>query len=134
METISSLLEQLRPRFRQLAEEAGLGQSEVAVLAKPLTPEEAIGTPGRRDFPIIIGKERILEAVVEEARGHALTDSPREFHGKYRDMAFEYRRPAGKPDRLGRHGRAEPLPGSLLRRLLPPDGRRHRGAGTGTDW
>jgi len=50
----------------------------VTVLAKPLTPEEAIGTPGRRDFPIIVGKERVVEATVLGTRGQAFTDSPLE--------------------------------------------------------
>ncbi len=53
----------------------------VQVLAKPLTPEEAIGTPGRRDFPILIGKERVLEATVDNVRGQAFTDSASEFVG-----------------------------------------------------
>jgi len=44
--------------------------------------EEAIGEPGRRDFPIIEGKERVIEAQILEAKGHAFTDSPGEFVGK----------------------------------------------------
>ena len=56
------------------------------MLAKPLTAEEAIGTPGRRDFPIIVGKERILEATVRESRGHAFTDSAREFTGTLKEV------------------------------------------------
>jgi uncharacterized protein (DUF4213/DUF364 family) len=75
------ILEQTRARFRQIAEEKDLLSAPVSVLARPLTPEEAIGTPGRRDFPIILGKERILEATFLEARGHAFTDSAREFLG-----------------------------------------------------
>ena len=76
-----STLEQTRVEFRKMVEEANLLGTDVSVLAKPLTPEEAIGTPGRRDFPIIIGKERILEATFLESRGHAFTDSAREFTG-----------------------------------------------------
>jgi uncharacterized protein (DUF4213/DUF364 family) len=78
---MSTLLEQTRQRFRQMVEEAQLMEAEVSVLARPLTPEEAIGTPGRRDFPIIIGKERVLEATVLGARGQAFTDSAQEFLG-----------------------------------------------------
>ena len=76
-----STLEQTRTQFRKLIKEAGLFDTGVSVLAKPLTPEEAIGTPGRRDFPIIIGKERILEATILGSKGHAFTDSAREFTG-----------------------------------------------------
>lgn len=75
------ILERIRPKFRAIVEKARLMDSNVSVLAKPLTPEEAIGTPGRRDYPIVTGKERVLEASVHESRGHAFTDSPREFEG-----------------------------------------------------
>jgi uncharacterized protein (DUF4213/DUF364 family) len=80
------ILEKIRPEFRRIAESNGLLDADVLVLGTPLTPEEAIGTPGRRDFPIIIGKERILEATVEGARGQAYTDSAREFSGRLGDV------------------------------------------------
>lgn len=76
-----SILEQARLRLREIAGEEHFLDSTVSVLAKALTPEEAIGTPGRRDFPIIIGKERMLEAKFFEAKGHAFTDSPGEYIG-----------------------------------------------------
>jgi Fe2+ or Zn2+ uptake regulation protein/uncharacterized protein (DUF4213/DUF364 family) len=76
-----SILERTRSRFRELVEKGGFLETDVSVLAKPLTPEEAIGTPGRRDFPIIIGKERILEATFLGSKGQAFTDSAREFTG-----------------------------------------------------
>jgi len=80
------VLERIKPRFREIVTKARLLDSSVAVLAKPLTPEEAIGTPGRRDFPIIIGKERVLEASVRGSRGHAFTDSPHEFEGRLSEV------------------------------------------------
>jgi len=77
-----SILEQARSRLGEIAEKERLLDSSVSVLAKPLTPEEAIGTPGRRDFPIIIGKERMLEARFFDAKGHAFTDSAADYVGK----------------------------------------------------
>ncbi len=74
-------LERTLPLFRQLAEAADLLEADVSVLVKPLTPEEAIGRPGRRTFPILVGKERVIEARVGSGRGHAFTDSAREFLG-----------------------------------------------------
>jgi uncharacterized protein (DUF4213/DUF364 family) len=68
----------------QLAEivtKNSLLDAHVSVLVKTLTPEEAIGVPGRRDFPIILGKERVVEAEVLGAKAHAFTDSPGEFMG-----------------------------------------------------
>jgi len=82
----SSILTHIGPRFRELVEKEHLQSAEVSVLAKPLTPEEAIGTPGRRDYPIITGKERVIEASVLGAKGHAFTDSPHEFMGTLRDV------------------------------------------------
>jgi uncharacterized protein (DUF4213/DUF364 family) len=81
-----SSLEQTRPLFRELAAGAGLLKSEVRVLAKPLTPEEAIGVPGRRDFPIVQGVERVIEATVAGSRGQAFTDTARDFDGRLEDV------------------------------------------------
>ncbi len=81
-----SVLQWSRSRVRDLVAKARLGDKEVSVLGRPLTPEEAIGTPGRRDYPIVLGKERILEAQVCGFRGHAFTDSPREFLGFLDDI------------------------------------------------
>ena len=81
-----SILARACDMLRGIARESDLLTAEVSVLAKQLTPEEAIGTPGRRDFPIIVGKERVLEARVFDARGHAFTDSPRELVGVIDDV------------------------------------------------
>ena len=80
------VVERAKARFREIAEREGMLNVEISVLAKPLTPEEAIGTPGRRDYPIIIGKERVIEASVLGAKGHAFTDSPRDFFGTLGDV------------------------------------------------
>jgi len=85
-EPVVSVFEQTRNRFREIVEREQLLDVSVSVLAKTLTPEEAIGTPGRRDFPIIVGKERVVEASVLGAKGHAFTDSPREFMGTLKDV------------------------------------------------
>lgn len=80
------ILEQCRAMLRDLVERRGLDRVEIQVLAKALSPEEAIGSPGRRDFPIIEGKERMIEAVVEGSGGQAFTDSPSDFAGRIRDV------------------------------------------------
>lgn len=76
-----SILERTRPKFRTIIEENELMGAEVSVLAQPLTPAEAIGTPGRRDFPIVLGRERVIESRVIGSRGHAFTDTPQEYVG-----------------------------------------------------
>jgi uncharacterized protein (DUF4213/DUF364 family) len=82
----SGILDRTVAKFRQIVEENELLDVDVTVLVKPLTPEEAIGVPGRRDFPIIIGKERVIEAAFRGSKGHAYTDSPQEFVGVLKDV------------------------------------------------
>ncbi|MBN2563918.1 MAG: hypothetical protein JXQ75_23635 [Phycisphaerae bacterium] len=81
-----SILEGAKIKLRQVASQNGLLDTEVSVLVTPLSAEEAIGQPTRRDFPIIEGKERVIEAKLSGVRGHAFTDSPRDFGGTLRDV------------------------------------------------
>ena len=80
------MLERLRTWMRQESTQAGLRASRVTVSARGLSPEEAIGTPTRRDYPILTGKERMVEALVDGARGQAFTDAPRDFTGSLADI------------------------------------------------
>ncbi|MDP8205368.1 MAG: DUF364 domain-containing protein [Candidatus Electryonea clarkiae] len=81
-----STLEQTRPRFKEIVEKNFLMDTDVYVSTKQLSAEEAIGTPERKDFPIIIGKEHVIEANVLGAKGHAYTDSPRAYRGVLEDV------------------------------------------------
>ncbi len=82
-----SILEQARERFEQVVLQSSLPDAEIRVIVKTLTPEEAIGIPERRDFPIVLGKERVIEVEFAGARAHAFTDSPKEFIGRLADLA-----------------------------------------------
>ena len=79
-------LEAAKLKLAEIAAEHGLLDTPIAVLVSALTPEQAIGQPSRRDFPIVEGQEQVIEAVVNDARGHAFTDSPRDFSGTLRDV------------------------------------------------
>jgi hypothetical protein len=81
-----SLFEESRTRFNKIVRQNKLDDVELSVLVKTLTPEEAIGEPGRRDFPIVLGKERVIEAEILGCRAHAFTDSTGEFLGRLRDV------------------------------------------------
>ena len=81
-----NILEQFRDKMREIIAQHRLNDAAVTVLAKSLTPEEAIGTPKRRDFPILQGKERVIEATVLGARGQAFTDSASDFTSQLRDI------------------------------------------------
>lgn len=77
-----TVLELAREKFRGVLKETGLADDTVQVSVKGLVTEEAIGRPKRRDFPIITGKERVVEACFKGARAHVFTDSPREYSGR----------------------------------------------------
>ena len=79
------ILSESRDKFLEIVKKNQLFDVAVSVRVKTLTPEEAIGVPGRRDFPIILGKERVVEAEVLGAKAHAFTDSPGEFVGNLKE-------------------------------------------------
>ncbi len=51
------------------------------VSARDLSPEEAIGRPDRDDYPLLKGKEVMMEARYRGAAGQAYTDQPGRFTG-----------------------------------------------------
>lgn len=78
----TSPLEESKIIFEKIVRENSLSNADISIIVKTLSPEEAIGTPGRRDFPIVTGKERVVEAEFQGAKAHAFTDSPKEFVGR----------------------------------------------------
>lgn len=71
--TIDDVFAQLRGGLLSLTDELGLGAEEV-VVTTPLTADQAIGNPEDRDYPIITGRETMLQAVVRDTAGQAFTD------------------------------------------------------------
>ena len=47
----------LKKEFVRIIKENGIESEEILIQATPLSTEEAIGSPKRRDYPIIEGKE-----------------------------------------------------------------------------
>lgn len=72
----------------ELAQLAGHMMNEKVhiVSARPLTPEEAIGNPDRTDYPILNGKEVMVEAIFRDERAQAFTDMPSNFEGTLQDL------------------------------------------------
>lgn len=66
----------LQQTLRDLVETQGLEKQALTVSCRALTAEEAIGKPGREDFPIQKGREVLLEADCCGAAGQAFTDTP----------------------------------------------------------
>lgn len=78
--------EKLKNRFRQVVEENNLMEEAILVTGRPLTTEEAIGSPQRHDFPIVKGKEKLMQADFKGAKGQAFSDMPDSFSGTLREV------------------------------------------------
>ncbi len=75
----------LKDEFREVA--GSIMDEHIAIVsAKTLKAKEAIGTPERDDFPLLKGKEVMIEAVFRNVKGHAFTDMPGQFEGTLRDI------------------------------------------------
>ena len=83
---MTDILDAARSLIIEHCRRSGVLDSQVEIQARVLSTEEAIGEPGRRDYPIIVGRERMLEASVLGVRGQAFTDSPREFSGTVEEV------------------------------------------------
>ncbi len=65
------------------------GESEslaVAVSSRSLTKEEAIGNPDRKDFPLLQGKEVLVQAEIDGWAGQAFTGDPLPYEGLVKDV------------------------------------------------
>lgn len=73
------VLDSLRLKVQQICVARRLADRPVSVTARALTPEQAIGNPEHEDYPILKGRERMVEADFLGAKGHAFTDRPGNF-------------------------------------------------------
>ncbi len=77
----------IRQKFIRLIKEHGLEGEEVIVKAAALSPEQAIGNPEDKDYPLVKGDERLMQAEFRGSRGHAFTDLYGNFSGRLADIA-----------------------------------------------
>ena len=71
----------LLEKFREIVKEHNFASEEISVSGKVLSNEEAIGNPDRKDFPLLTGKERLMQAEFKGFKGQAFSDMPGPFHG-----------------------------------------------------
>jgi hypothetical protein len=71
----NDVYEKLRNALADLASKHNLLNKAVAINCSALSAEAAIGTPEHQDYPIITGKEKMIEARFADSRGQAFTDS-----------------------------------------------------------
>ncbi len=80
------MYKKLKRALIDLSKENGFLEDEVKITAKILTSEEAIGKTERKDFPLLNGKESLIQANFKNALGQAFTDTPRTFKGKLKEI------------------------------------------------
>jgi hypothetical protein len=74
--------EQLKEKLAVIAVDNALQEQKVNVVsARTLKPVESIGNPERKDFPLVKGREVMVEADFNGAKGQAFTDIPGDFKG-----------------------------------------------------
>ena len=77
----------IKERFFNLVKEKDLMSSKVEVVsARTLTPQEVIGKPERDDFPLLKGKEVMIQADFKGSLGQAFTDMPGNYNGTLREI------------------------------------------------
>jgi len=79
-------LEQAKKKFVDLVDKHRLRGEEVKVAVGTLSPQQAIGSPARKDFPLLGGKEVMIEAQFRENCGQAFTSQPQNFTGILDDV------------------------------------------------
>ncbi len=79
-------LETLRIKTKEILEKYDFSNEHIEIKTKTLTPEEAIGNPEHDDYPIIKGRERLLEAEFKNSKGVAFTDMFGNFDAKLGDI------------------------------------------------
>ena len=74
-----STIEEVKEKFRAIVAEHSLGNYVVEVTVGTLTPRQAIGNPSRHDYPLLEGREVMIEARFKGSLGQAFTDRPSEY-------------------------------------------------------
>jgi len=81
-----NLYPELKRRFADIVEKNCLPSDQIGIQARALSPKDAIGDTQRKDFPILTGREVMLQAEYRGAYGQAFTDSPAMFSGTLGDI------------------------------------------------
>jgi uncharacterized protein (DUF4213/DUF364 family) len=83
---IKPVLKEAKEKLQAIAASNHLGNAAVKVTIGTLSVKQAIGSPNRQDFPLLQGKEVMIEAQVLGSFGQAFTDQPHDFDGSLNDV------------------------------------------------
>ncbi len=76
----------IKEKFEKIVVENNLQEEGIQIKARPLTTKEAIGSPERIDFPLLKGKEKLMQAEFKGSLGQAFTDMYDDFNGTIQDV------------------------------------------------
>ncbi|MEA1940523.1 MAG: DUF364 domain-containing protein [Candidatus Caldatribacteriota bacterium] len=77
----------IKEKFCQLIKEDSIWSSRINVVnVRTLTPKEVIGEPDRDDFPLLKGKEVMIQANFKGSLGQAFTDMPGNYSGTLQEV------------------------------------------------
>jgi len=80
------ILEAAKKKFKVIIKEHNLLKQDIIITAKGLSSQEAIGNPKRDDFPLLTGKEVMIQAEFAGSYGQAFTDHPGNFQGSLAEV------------------------------------------------
>jgi uncharacterized protein (DUF4213/DUF364 family) len=78
---MNKLMENLKQELLNIMNQYNLSDTEIMISTRSLTPEEAIGITERKDFPILVGKEIMLQTTYMDGVGQSFTSSPSAYKG-----------------------------------------------------
>ena len=78
---------EIKEKFCEVVNDENIWSSQINIVnVRSLTSQEAIGNPGRDDFPLLKGKEVMIQANFRGSKGQAFTDMPGTYRGTLRDV------------------------------------------------
>ena len=83
---LKPVLKESREKLQAIAARNHLDDEAVRVTVGTLSIRQAIGKPIRQDFPLMQGKEFMIEAEFRGSYGQAFTDQPNNFTGSLKDV------------------------------------------------
>ncbi|MBM7622510.1 Rossmann-like domain-containing protein [Sporohalobacter salinus] len=75
-----------KQKFKDILNNNNLFNKDITIRARGLSSKEAIGNPERNDFPLMVGKEVMIQAEFREDFGQAFTDHPSDFTGDLQEI------------------------------------------------
>ena len=84
--TRKELFETLKARFTEVVSGNDWLGFPVAVTCRPLSAQEAIGDTVRKDYPLLNGKDVMVQAEIEGGIGQVFTESPVEYRGTVEEI------------------------------------------------